>query len=206
MTVRNSYFTVNLDAGGNDNTYGYPWVTMGSSLQNGGTVITCPDGYYGYQSDVYNKNSKLATMSVTIVGYTEFDIYIRSNAESSYDYVIIKTTIASSISTSGAIANTSGNQQSGTNISDYTKVTLTTGNGLTDDTKDLPRVLLVGDSICNGYQAAVRDRLKGKVNVSYWVSSYCVTSPAYLPLLSVYLDEAKYVRIYNNAKPHGARE
>ena len=134
VTVRNSYFTVNLDAGGNDNTYGYPWVTMGSSLQNGGTVITCPDGYYGYQSDVYNKNSKLATMSVTIVGYTEFDIYIRSNAESSYDYVIIKTTIASSISTSGAIANTSGNQQSGTNISDYTKVTLTTGNGLTDDT------------------------------------------------------------------------
>ena len=78
--------------------------------------------------------------------------------------------------------------------------------GLTDDTKDLPRVLLVGDSICNGYQAAVRDRLKGKVNVSYWVSSYCVTSPAYLPLLSVYLDETEYVRIYNNAKPHGARE
>lgn len=74
--------------------------------------------------------------------------------------------------------------------------------GLTDDTKDLPRVLLVGDSICNGYQSDVRDRLKGKVNVSYWVSSYCVTSPAYLPLLSVYLDEAKYDVIHFNNGLH----
>ena len=32
--------------------------------------------------------------------------------------------------------------------------------GLTDETKDLPRVLLVGDSICNGYQSDVRNRLK----------------------------------------------
>ncbi len=74
--------------------------------------------------------------------------------------------------------------------------------GLTDATKDLPRVLLVGDSICNGYQSAVRDRLKGKVNVSYWVSSYCVSSPAYLPLLAVYLDEAKYDVIHFNNGLH----
>lgn len=74
--------------------------------------------------------------------------------------------------------------------------------GLTDATKDLPRVLLVGDSICNGYQNDVRDLLKGKVNVTYWVSSYCVTSPAYLPLLSVYLDEAKYDVIHFNNGLH----
>ena len=74
--------------------------------------------------------------------------------------------------------------------------------GLTDETKDLPRVLLVGDSICNGYQSVVRDRLKGKVNVSYWVSSYCVSSPAYLPLLAVYLDEAKYDVIHFNNGLH----
>lgn len=39
-------------------------------------------------------------------------------------------------------------------------------------------VALVGDSICNGYQAGVRELLKGKMNVSYWISSYCVTSAA----------------------------
>ena len=42
---------------------------------------------------------------------------------------------------------------------------------LTDQNKDLPRVLLVGDSICNGYQGEVQKRLEGKMNVSYWASS-----------------------------------
>jgi len=76
------------------------------------------------------------------------------------------------------------------------------GYGLTDETKNLPRVLLVGDSICNAYQEGVRGRLKGKMNVTFWVSSYCVTSPAYLPLLSVYLDEAKYDVIHFNNGLH----
>ena len=74
--------------------------------------------------------------------------------------------------------------------------------GLTDATRNLPRALLVGDSICNGYQGDVRERLAGKMNVSYWISSYCVTSPAYLPLLSVYLDEAKYDVVHFNNGLH----
>lgn len=74
--------------------------------------------------------------------------------------------------------------------------------GLTDGTCNLPRVLLVGDSICNGYQGGVRERLKGKMNVSFWISSYCVTSSAYLPLLSVCLDEAKYDVIHFNNGLH----
>ena len=74
--------------------------------------------------------------------------------------------------------------------------------GLTDATRDLPRVLLIGDSICNGYQEGVRERLKGKMNVTYWISSYCATSPAYLPLLSIYLDEAKYDVIHFNNGLH----
>ena len=77
--------------------------------------------------------------------------------------------------------------------------------GLTDETRDLPRVLLVGDSICNDYRGEVRERLKGKMNVSYWISSYCVTSAAYLPLLSVYLDEAKYDVIHFNNGLHSLR-
>ena len=74
--------------------------------------------------------------------------------------------------------------------------------GLTDATKDLPRVLLVGDSICNGYQAGVRGLLNGKMNVSYWISSYCVTSEAYLPLLAIYLNEAKYDVVHFNNGLH----
>ena len=74
--------------------------------------------------------------------------------------------------------------------------------GLTDATRNLPRVLLIGDSICNGYQEGVRKRLKGKMNVTYWVSSYCVTSPAYLPLLTIYLNEAKYDVIHFNNGLH----
>ena len=73
---------------------------------------------------------------------------------------------------------------------------------LTDGRKNLPRVLLVGDSICNGYQGAVQKRLDGKVNVSYWVSSYCLTSPNYLTLLAFYLDEAKYDVIHFNNGLH----
>ena len=74
--------------------------------------------------------------------------------------------------------------------------------GLTDATRDLPRVLLVGDSICRGYQGFVRELLRGKMNVSYWISSYCVTSAAYLPLLMVYLDEAEYDVIHFNNGLH----
>ena len=74
--------------------------------------------------------------------------------------------------------------------------------GLTDETKSLPRVLLVGDSICGGYKDGVRDELKGKMNVTYWISSYCVTSPGYLRLLSFYLDEAEYAVIHFNNGLH----
>ena len=74
--------------------------------------------------------------------------------------------------------------------------------GLTDETKNLPRVLLVGDSICNGYQGRVREALSGKVNVSYWVSSYCVTSPNYLKFLDIYLREAKYDVVHFNNGLH----
>lgn len=74
--------------------------------------------------------------------------------------------------------------------------------GLTDETKNLPRVLLIGDSICNGYQGEVRKLLNGKMNVTYWVSSYCVSSPAFSPLLSVYLNEADYDVIHFNNGLH----
>jgi hypothetical protein len=73
---------------------------------------------------------------------------------------------------------------------------------LIDGRKDLPRVLLVGDSICNGYQRDVCGLLNGKVNVSYWVSSYCVTSPNYLKSLALQLEEAKFAVVHFNNGLH----
>lgn len=67
---------------------------------------------------------------------------------------------------------------------------------------DLPRVLLVGDSVCQADRDGVRERLEGVANVSSWASSYCVTSPGYLKLLAFYLDEAPYDVIHFNNGLH----
>ena len=90
------------------------------------------------------------------------------------------------------------------NVRGHENVEWSIGYGfhLTDAQKGLPRVLLVGDSICNGYQGAVQKRLEGKVSVSYWVSSYCLTMPAYKRLLDFYLSEAKYDVIHFNNGLH----
>lgn len=73
---------------------------------------------------------------------------------------------------------------------------------LVDSGRSRPRVLLVGDSICRAYQGTVRRQLSRRMNVSYWVSSYCVTSPHYLTFLGIYLDEAKYDVIHFNNGLH----
>ena len=73
---------------------------------------------------------------------------------------------------------------------------------LTDSNQRLPRVLLVGDSICNGYQGEVQKALEGLMSVSYWVSSYCVTSPRYLKLLEFYLEESPYEVVHFNNGLH----
>ena len=129
VTVINAHYTINLDAGGSSTTYGYNWAS--SSVNPNSSV------YNSYQSNNKSYNSTIATMSITIVGYTEFTIYIRSYAESNYDYMVVRnnmlTTWSSNSAYDGAIANTRGNQQSGTAIGNYTPVTFTTSNGLTAD-------------------------------------------------------------------------
>ncbi len=69
------------------------------------------------------------------------------------------------------------------------------------DTK-LPRVLLVGDSICNGYQDGVRRQLAGVANVSFLATSKCVTDDTYLKLLSLVLGEQNYAVIHFNNGLH----
>jgi type IV secretory pathway ATPase VirB11/archaellum biosynthesis ATPase len=73
----------------------------------------------------YNVNDGVATMYIDIVGYDTFTIYVRSNAESNYDYV----TVYNLDSTSSAKMTTKGNQQSGTSISSYTPVTFSNIGG-----------------------------------------------------------------------------
>ena len=73
---------------------------------------------------------------------------------------------------------------------------------LTDAKKDLPRVLLIGDSICHAYKNGVQHALEGKCNVSYWCSSYGLTSPEYFPLLEVHLDTSKYDVVHFNNGLH----
>jgi len=63
----------------------------------------------------------------------------------------------------------------------------------------LPRVLLLGDSICNGYQTLVRDELAGVAYVSFWATSKCVVDRSYLKQLTYILEEYDYAVIhYNN--------
>ncbi len=65
--------------------------------------------------------------------------------------------------------------------------------------KELPRVLLIGDSICNGYNGKVREMLDGRVNVSFWASSKCVTDPDYFRELDFMLGAYPYDAVcFNN--------
>jgi len=62
-----------------------------------------------------------------------------------------------------------------------------------------PRVLLIGDSICNGYQTNVREMLADFANVTFWASSKCVTDPQYFRELDFLLCSYKYDFIsFNN--------
>ena len=82
------------------------------------------DGVYESYSN-YNVSSGVAIMYIDIVGYTNFKLYIRSYAESNFDYVMVSQldkTITGNSSYSNTTlikAHTRGNQQSGTAIGSY---------------------------------------------------------------------------------------
>lgn len=76
---------------------------------------------------VYESNSNhhvqdgIAKMYIDIEGYSEFKFYIRSNGESSYDYVRVGT--LDKDPSSSVYVSTKGKQNSGTTIGSYTLVT-----------------------------------------------------------------------------------
>lgn len=68
---------------------------------------------------------------------------------------------------------------------------------------DLPRVLLIGDSITRQYQDRVRELLRGKCYVDYFSSSYAVDSPIYQTLIKAFVGDSKYDIIHFNNGLHG---
>lgn len=95
---------------------------------------TLYDGVYRSSSN-YNVNNGVSTMYIDISGYSEFTLYIRSYAESNYDYVMVSQldqTITGSTTYSDTTlvkAHTRGVQKSGTTISNYTEVKYTNIDG-----------------------------------------------------------------------------
>jgi len=69
--------------------------------------------------------------------------------------------------------------------------------------EDLPRVLLIGDSITRQYQESVRKLLDGKCYIDYFSSSYAVDSPLYSKLIKAFIGDSKYAVIHFNNGLHG---
>jgi lysophospholipase L1-like esterase len=68
---------------------------------------------------------------------------------------------------------------------------------------DLPRVLLVGDSICNAYYQAVADALKGKAYVAKLATSSSLGDPALLDQVKFLLANYQFAVIHFNNGLHG---
>ena len=115
----------------------YGWVTADSTYN--------VEGYDAYMSDSRGKSSSQAVMKLTCIGYSELTLYIRSNAESSYDYTIASKANVSNYPTSSdsadTLSHTKSKQNSGTALSNYTAVNYT---GLTGN--DIIYIVFVKDS------------------------------------------------------------
>ena len=71
-----------------------------------------------------------------------------------------------------------------------------------DKDKDLPRVLLIGDSITQSIRGKVEKALAGQANVTYWISSYGIARPEYGALLEIVLRTHRYDVIHFNNGLH----
>jgi len=67
----------------------------------------------------------------------------------------------------------------------------------------LPRVLLIGDSIVNGYRAPVTKMLEGKARVDCWVTGMNLNSGNLRKQLADVLDDESYAVVHFNIGLHG---
>ncbi len=72
-----------------------------------------------------------------------------------------------------------------------------------NNTKDLPRVLLIGDSITRGYYKTVEDQLKGKAIVARLTTSKSLGDPAYLDEVRLIAGQVPFDVIHFNNGMHG---
>lgn len=77
--------------------------------------------------------------------------------------------------------------------------------GWCEDTvkEDLPRVLLIGDSINEGYQGKVREILKGVCYVDYISTSYSIEMEIYERFILGFEKDSKYDIVHFNNGLHG---
>jgi lysophospholipase L1-like esterase len=68
---------------------------------------------------------------------------------------------------------------------------------------ELPRVLLIGDSITQGYSGKVAEQLKGKASVARLTTSKSVGDPAILAEAALVLDQAAFDVVHFNNGLHG---
>jgi hypothetical protein len=75
---------------------------------------------------------------------------------------------------------------------------------VTDANKeDLPRVLLIGDSITRGYFKDVETHLQGKAHCARLTTSLCVCSPAFAEEVELMLEQYRFAAIHINNGLHG---
>jgi len=71
------------------------------------------------------------------------------------------------------------------------------------DKGDLPRVLLIGDSITRGYFDGVEKQLAGKAYCARLTTSKCVADPAFLDEVHLLLKQYRFAVIHFNNGLHG---
>lgn len=100
----------------------YPFTELSETISNPDSTLY--DGVY--QSTNAGIDNSQSVVKISFTGYDTFTVYIRSFAESSYDYTIASVLDADYYPTTHtdqkALVTTMDKQKSGTSISDYTKV------------------------------------------------------------------------------------
>ena len=157
MDVRRRMLFKKKASSGGGSTTGSSYTVNLNSQWEATTAVPNPDstlydGVYRSSSN-YNVNNGVAIMYITIKDCSSFKMYIRSYAESNYDYVMVSQldqTINGNTSYSNTTlvkAHTRGNQQSSTALSNYTLVEFT---GITSGEHTITVVYRKDSSVNNG--------------------------------------------------------
>lgn len=72
------------------------------------------------------------------------------------------------------------------------------------DKHDLPRLLVIGDSITDGTQIPLRKRLAGRCYVDCLTTSYALDNPLYAGLVKSFVTDCRYDIVQYNFGLHGA--